>query len=82
MQIVQNILLSTLFIAIIFGVAIYPGELFKMPEPMLLKMLGLYFYALIISHKCKMLSINNVNKLTLQKDFQNVVTNNVFMDKK
>ena len=66
-----------------FGVAIYPDELFKMPEPMLLKMLGLYFYTLKISHKsCKMLSINNVNKLTLQKDFQNVVTNNVFMDKK
>ena len=32
------------------------------------------------SHKsCKMLSI--LNKLTLQKDFQNDVTNNVFMEK-
>ena len=46
-----------------------------------LKMLGLYLYTLIISHKsCKMLSI--LNKLTLQKDLQNIVTNNVFMDKK
>ena len=45
-----------------------------------LKMLGLYLYTLIISHKsCKMLSI--LNKLTLQRDLQNVVTNNVFMDK-
>jgi len=34
-----------------------------------LKMLGLYIYTLMISHKsCKMLSI--LNKLTLQKDFQ------------
>jgi len=44
-------------------------------------MLGLYLYTLIISHKsCKMLSI--LNKLTLQKYLQNIVTNNVFMDKK
>ena len=47
----------------------------------LLKILGLYLYTFIISHKsCKMLSI--LNKLTLQKDFQTIVTNNVFMDKK
>jgi len=40
----------------------------------------MYLYTLIISHKsCKMLSI--LNKLTLQKDLQNIVTNNVFMDK-
>jgi len=46
-----------------------------------LKMLGLYLYTLIFSHKsCKMLSIQN--KLKLQKDLQNIVTNNVFMDKK
>ena len=46
-----------------------------------LKMLGLYLYTLIISHKsCKMLSI--LKKVTLQKDLQNFVTNNVFMDKK
>jgi len=46
-----------------------------------LKMLGLYLYTLTISHNsCKMLSI--LNKLTLQKDLQNIVTNNVFMDKK
>ena len=44
-------------------------------------MLGLYLYTLIISHKSgKMLSI--LNKLTLQKDLQNFVTNRVFMDKK
>jgi len=37
-------------------------------------MLGLYQYTLIINHKsCQ---------LTLQKDLQNIVTNNVFMDKK
>jgi len=42
-------------------------------------MLGLYLHTLIISHKsCKMLSI--LNKLILQKDLQNVVTNYVFMD--
>jgi len=47
----------------------------------LLKMLGLYLYILIIGHKfCNRLSI--LNKLTLQKKLQNVVTNNVFMDKK
>jgi len=45
------------------------------------KMLGLYFYTLIIGHKsCNMLSI--LNKLKLQKILQNVVTNNVCMDKK
>jgi len=38
-------------------------------------------YTLIISHKfCKMLSI--INKLTLQNDLQNFMTNSVFMDKK
>jgi len=47
----------------------------------ILKMLGLYLQTLIISHKsCKMLSI--LNKLILQKNLQNIVTNNVFMDKK
>jgi len=47
----------------------------------LLKMLGLYLYTLIISHKfSKLLSI--LNKLTLQKDLQNFVTNSVFTDKK
>ena len=46
-----------------------------------LKMLGLYLYTLIISHKSsKMLSI--LSKLILQKDLQNIVTNNLFMDKK
>jgi len=46
-----------------------------------LKMLGLYLYTFIISHKIgKMLSI--LNKLTLQKDLQMFVTNSVFMDKK
>ena len=46
-----------------------------------LKTLGLYLYTLIIGHKyCNMLSI--LNKLTLQKEKQNVVTNNVFLDKK
>ena len=44
-------------------------------------MLGLYLYTLIISHKSyKMLSI--LNKLTLQKDVQNIVKNYVFMDQK
>jgi len=44
-------------------------------------MLGLYLYTPIISRKSsKMLSI--LNKLILQKDLQNIVTNNVFMDKK
>ena len=47
----------------------------------ILQMLGLYLYTLIISYKfCKMLII--LNKLTLQKDLQNFVTNSVFMDKK
>ena len=46
-----------------------------------LKMLGLYLHIFIISHKSsKMLSI--LNKLILQKNLQNIVTNNVFMDKK
>jgi len=46
-----------------------------------LKMLGLYFYTLTIGHKfCNMLSI--LDKLKLQKELQNVVTNNVFWDKK
>jgi len=45
-----------------------------------LKMLGLYLYTLLISHKsCKMLSI--LNKLLLQRDLQNFVTNKVLMDK-
>jgi len=50
---------------------------------LILKMLGLYLYTLIICHKfCKMSSI--LNKLTLQKELQNFVTNtcSVFMDKK
>ena len=39
------------------------------------------FYTLIISHKSgKMLSI--LINITLQKDLQNFVTNNLFMDKK
>ena len=46
-----------------------------------LKMLGLYLYTLKIGHKSrKMLSM--LNNLTLQKDGQTFVTNNVFMDKK
>jgi len=45
----------------------------------MLKMLGLYLYTLVISHKsCKMYKLY---KLTLQKDLHNFVTNNVFMDK-
>jgi len=45
-------------------------------------MLCLYLYTLIIGHKyCNMLSILHVNKLTLQMKLQNVVTNNVFLDK-
>ena len=48
---------------------------------LVLKILGLYLYTLIIGHKsCTMFSI--LNKLTLQKELQNVVTNNVFLDKK
>ena len=47
---------------------------------LLLKMLDLYLYILIIGHNsCNMLSI--LNKLTLQKDLQNYVTNNVLLDK-
>jgi len=43
----------------------------------LLKMLGLYFYTLIICHKSyNILSI--LNQLTLQKKLPPVVTNNVF----
>jgi len=46
-----------------------------------LKMLGLYLYTLIISHKsCNMLGI--LNKLTLYKELPTFVTNNVFLDKK
>ena len=45
-----------------------------------LTMLGLYLYTLIIGHKsCNMLSI--INKLTLQKELQNFMTNNVFWTK-
>jgi len=48
---------------------------------LILKMLGLYLYTRIISHKSyNMLSI--LNKLTLQKELQTVVRNNVFLDKK
>jgi len=44
-------------------------------------MLGLYLYTLIIGHKsCNMLSIHN--KLALQNKLQNLVTNNVFLEKK
>jgi len=44
-------------------------------------MLGLYLYTLIISHKSSnMLRI--LNKLTLFKELQTFVTNNVFLDKK
>ena len=43
-------------------------------------MLGVYLYTLIIGHKsCNMLSTLNI--LTLQKEFQNSVTNNVFWTK-
>jgi len=46
-----------------------------------LKMLGLYLYTLRINHKLgNMLSI--LNKLTLQKELQTFVTNNVFLEKK
>jgi len=46
-----------------------------------LKMLGLYLYTLIIGHKsCNMLSI--LHKSTLQREFQNLVTNNVLFYKK
>ena len=44
-------------------------------------MLGLYLYTLIIGHKSyKMISI--LNNLTLKKDLQTFVTNNVFFEKK
>jgi len=44
-------------------------------------MLGLYLYNLFIGHEsCNVLSI--LNKLKLQKKLQNVMTNNVFLDKK
>ena len=44
-------------------------------------MLGLYLYTLIIGHKsCNMLSI--LNKLTLKKELQTFVTNNVFLTEK
>jgi len=47
----------------------------------LLKMLGLHLYTLIISHKSsKMLRI--LNKLTLYKELQTFMTNNVCLDKK
>ena len=47
----------------------------------ILKMLGLYLYTLIIGHKSSnMLRI--LNKLTLYKELQTLVTNNVFLDKK
>jgi len=47
----------------------------------ILKMLGLYLYTLISGHKASnMLSI--LNKLTLYKELQTFVTNNVFLDKK
>ena len=53
---------------------------FKFRDPKL-KMLGLYLYTLIISHKsCNMLGI--LNKLTLYKELPTFVTNNVFLDKK
>ena len=46
-----------------------------------LKMLGLYLYILLISHKSSnMLRI--LNKFTLNKEMQTSVTNNVFLDKK
>jgi len=46
-----------------------------------LKMLVLYLYTLIINHKSSnMLRI--LNKLTLYKELQTFVTNNVFLDKK
>jgi len=44
-------------------------------------MLGLHLYTLISGHQsCSMLT--RLNKLTLQKKLQNVVTNNVFWTKK
>jgi len=42
-------------------------------------MLGLFVYTLTIGHKsCNMLSIQN--KLTLQKEIQTFVTNNMFLN--
>jgi len=44
-------------------------------------MLGLYLYTLIIGHKsCNLLKM--LNKLTLNKELQTLVTNSVFLDKK
>jgi len=44
-------------------------------------MLSLYLFTPIIGHKsCNVFSI--LNKLTLQKKLQKLVTNNVFLDKK
>ena len=46
-------------------------------------MLGLYLYTFIIGHKsCNELSILVLNELTVKKELQNVVINNVFLDKK
>jgi len=43
-------------------------------------MLDLYLYTLMIGHKsCNLLKI--LNKLTLQKELQTIVTNNVFLGK-
>jgi len=59
---------------VVFAMRIFSNEC-------LLKMLGLYQYTLIIGYKsCNMLII--LNKLTLQKELQNFMTNNVFVDKK
>ena len=47
----------------------------------MLKMLGLYLDTLISGHKlCSVLSI--LNKLTLKKELQNFITNNVFWTKR
>ena len=44
-------------------------------------MLGLYLYTFIIGHtSCNMLSM--LNKLTLNKELQTLVTDNVFLNKK
>jgi len=45
-------------------------------------MLGLYLYTYIISHKIILQFESMLNKLTLQKELHNCVTNNVFLDKK
>jgi len=51
-------------------------KVLKVSQSLCLKMLGLYLYTLIIGHKsCNMLSI--LNELTLQKELQTFVTNNV-----